>query len=195
MHRILWAVVFLVSVNAYAETVYVIDRIRVGIYSGVANQEPLLANVVTGEALQVLQKEDGYIRVRTTQGTEGWIDAAYVTTEAPVRQRVDVVRKQLKAARDQVSKLREKLVATQQALSEEKQRVRDLANALEQRMSLVTEERPQAAPEPAPAPATGGGTFLWILAASAMLVVGFVAGMLYIRERYRRRLGGMHLRI
>ncbi len=49
-------------------------------------------------------------------------------------------------------------------------------------------------------PVTGGKDgiqvyLLWIGISFAMLVVGFISGVTWLRERYRKRLGGMHLRV
>lgn len=40
-----------------------------------------------------------------------------------------------------------------------------------------------------------GFSWLWLLFSFAMLVVGFWAGMAWLREHNRKKLGGMHLRI
>jgi SH3 domain protein len=60
----------------------------------------------------------------------------------------------------------------------------------------------EAAREPtAPAPETldstteSGFSFVWLLVAFAMLVVGFIGGVVWVKESIRRRMGGMYLRI
>jgi len=37
--------------------------------------------------------------------------------------------------------------------------------------------------------------FVWLGISFAMLVIGFAVGVVWLRERNRRRLGGMYLRI
>jgi hypothetical protein len=40
-----------------------------------------------------------------------------------------------------------------------------------------------------------GFSWLWLLVSFAMLIIGFWAGVAWLRERNRKKLGGMHLRV
>jgi Bacterial SH3 domain len=67
----------------FAETLYV----QVGtaqIRSGKTSLDPVTGQVRFGEALNVLQREDKYIQVKTRDGVQGWIYSAKLATTPPV---------------------------------------------------------------------------------------------------------------
>ncbi len=80
--------------------------------------------------------------------------------------------------------------------------------ALEQLKSEVSEKPPSAAasnpeapaaepnpPCPSPCVESAGFAYGWLALSFAMLILGFVAGVVWLRERNRKKLGGMYLRI
>lgn len=58
-----------------AETRYVSDRLEIPLRSGKSTQHRILRMVPSGTPLEVLEvdKENGWTRVRTPSGTEGWV--------------------------------------------------------------------------------------------------------------------------
>jgi len=47
-----------------------------------------------------------------------------------------------------------------------------------------------------PAANAGSGFSLaWLIVSFAMLIIGFVAGVIWVRESIRKRMGGMYLRV
>lgn len=50
-------------------------------------------------------------------------------------------------------------------------------------------------PQPAEYPKESGFSFIWLGVAFAMLVVGFIGGVIWVKESIRRRMGGMYLRV
>lgn len=50
-------------------------------------------------------------------------------------------------------------------------------------------------PRPAPRAESAGFAYGWLALSFAMLIIGFIAGVVWLRERNRRKLGGMYLRI
>ena len=66
-----------------AETVYISDRLVVGLYEGKTGDTKLLKGLPTGTPLQVLERDNKLARVKTPGGLEGWIDASYTMTDKP----------------------------------------------------------------------------------------------------------------
>jgi hypothetical protein len=89
----------------------------------------VLAIVAPGERLEVLQKGDGWVRVRTTTGKEGWVIAAHLNETAPPLERVS----QLEA---ETSRLRAELAG----LETERERLQETAGELEGRDAERTSE-------------------------------------------------------
>jgi SH3 domain protein len=214
---VVWLGVLLAPAGAWAETAYVSDKIHTEIRAQADRASAVLKSVSTGAALEVLERGPGMTRVRDADGTEGWIDAGMLTTEPPARNRLDSMKTQVDGLKGQLEK-------AQAALAQESAKSADLAKKLAEKSALLDKtgaEKTQlqsavqaatqaataaaaaAAPEPpaAPAPATPAtGDSLWTTVAwgvfsFAMLVLGFFAGMVYLREVNRKKMGGMYLRI
>ena len=150
--------------TAAAETVYIIDRLQVGLRA--ERDGAVVKPLVTGAALDVLERDERFVRVRDRTGAEGWLEARYVSPQVPARLQLEKVQDELNKARAQ------------------------LAEA-------------QAKPKnPVPPPVVADDVeteyeldYVWLFVALGMLVVGFIAGILWHRESIRRRMGGMYLRI
>jgi len=56
--------------------------------SGASLGHRVLASITPGERLDVLQKGDGWVRVRTAAGKEGWVMEAHLDPTAPPFERV-----------------------------------------------------------------------------------------------------------
>ena len=56
--------------------------------SGASTGYRVVANIAPGEKLELLQRGDGWVRVRTAAGKEGWVVDAHVDATAPPRERV-----------------------------------------------------------------------------------------------------------
>lgn len=65
--------------------------------------------------------------------------------------------------------------------------------AREQAARQAAAAKPPVAPPPPPE--DGGFSFIWLGIAFAMLLLGFVGGIVWVKESIRRRMGGLHLRI
>lgn len=66
-----------------AETVYVTDRFEIGVHESTELDSIILAVIPSGTTLTVVAKEAGFVRVRTPDGVEGWVDARYVGPDKP----------------------------------------------------------------------------------------------------------------
>jgi hypothetical protein len=69
--------------TAQAEQLYVIDKLVVGVYPQAESEDGKLANLETGDAVEELERVDKHVRVRLSNGTEGWVKANYLTAQPP----------------------------------------------------------------------------------------------------------------
>jgi hypothetical protein len=74
--------VLLLVAIAYAETVYVRSR-SASLRQGKSSVDQVVTRVGLGEALEVLIREEGWVRARTAEGKEGWIFGSNVSSEKP----------------------------------------------------------------------------------------------------------------
>jgi SH3 domain protein len=78
---------------ALAETNYVSDEMHITFRSGPASDRKIIKLLVSGQALEVQQKEGEWALVRLPDGKEGWVLHRYLTTEEPC----DMVLERLRA--------------------------------------------------------------------------------------------------
>jgi SH3 domain protein len=185
---------------AAAETAYITDQLYITLREGQANDTAAIKTVVAGTRLEVLQRLAGFALVKEPQGAEGWVAERYLTADAPARNRLDSVSAELKQVQADASALRNQLAAAQKALVDEQQKGRALDARLREAAAGATAIAPAAAPTPEtvaePAPQRRGFFSLpWAAISFAMLLAGFGLGVLWLRERTRRKLGGMHIRV
>jgi len=203
MRNLFGVTLVLISSSALAETAYVSDRLSAPLRWAQGEDAPVVKQLEAGTPLEVLERAGGFARVKDRQGAEGWLDARQLSAELPARAQLGRASDELKQLRAQLASADAELKKTRAALAE--------ANAKAQ--SLETKA---TAPPPAPPPvavpsapttnattppdgstksADGAKTWAWVLGAFAMLGIGFVAGILWLRESIRRRSGGMYIKV
>ncbi len=72
----------------FAETAYVTDSLRLGIHATEDTSDDAFENLVSGTAVEVLERKANYARVKLADGREGWVRAAFLVTGKPAQVRV-----------------------------------------------------------------------------------------------------------
>jgi hypothetical protein len=184
---------------AQAETVYVAERIRIGLRAEVVETSGVVKTVETGTPLEVIERFDKLARVRDPQGTEGWIEARYLSPDPPARLQLTSLQEDLAKSRTQAAAAQAQLKKAQSTLAEQAEKIKELEKNAADRPApaLVAPVAIKAPPPVTPAAAnTGSGfSYLWLGISFAMLGIGFAAGVRWLRESIRKRSGGMYLRV
>ncbi len=68
---------------ALAEIMYVTDILRLGIHENRDTADKPFKVLVSGDALDIIERDIYYARVKTMEGDEGWVKASYLVTEKP----------------------------------------------------------------------------------------------------------------
>ncbi len=76
-----------ISALAAAETAIVSDHLPINV-RGPGPEDRIIAAVRSGERLVVLERQPGYLRVRTPKGDEGWVLSRFTQTEPVARERL-----------------------------------------------------------------------------------------------------------
>ena len=63
---------------AAAETAYVTDSLRLGLHAASDTSDRPFENLVSGTAVEVLERNTNYARVRLADGREGWVKATFL---------------------------------------------------------------------------------------------------------------------
>ena len=179
---------------AGAETVYVTDSLRLGLYHSDDTSDKPFVNLVSGTELQVLERNASYARVRTPAGEEGWVKAAFLVQEKPAQVRVAELEAEVaglrnetesrpagSSAADSLDRLAKPVAASKdanEALHEALGRLRRENEVYEARLESYRGSLPLA----------------WVAAALVVsLASGFVAGLWWLDALIRRRHGGFRV--
>lgn len=183
---------------AQAETVYVAERLRIGLRADMEETSPVVKSVETGAPLEVVERLEKLVRVRDPQGTEGWIESRYLTPDPPARSQLAKLQEDLARSRAQATEAQAQLKKAQSALVEQADKIKELEKTASDR-PLPVPPAPVVvkAPPVIPTAAHDGFHFSypWLGFSFAMLGVGFAAGVRWLRESIRKRSGGMYLRV
>jgi hypothetical protein len=183
---------------AQAETVYVAERLRIGLRADMEETSPVVKTVETGAPLEVVERLEKLVRVRDPQGTEGWIEARYLTPDPPARSQLTKLQEDLARSRAQATEAQAQLKKAQSALAEQTDKIKELEKTAGA-SPLPVPPAPVVvkAPPVIPVAAQDGFriSYPWLGISFAMLGVGFAAGVRWLRESIRKRSGGMYLRV
>lgn len=72
-----------VATPALAETMYVTDQLRLGLYAGEGATGQRLKLLSSGDRLEVVERRTHFSRVTTSDGTTGWVKAAFLVADKP----------------------------------------------------------------------------------------------------------------
>jgi len=176
---------FLLGLPALADTVYIKERLSVSIRADQAPDSAVVGRVQTGAGLDVLEQGDGFAKIRTADGVEGWIANSYITRDKPAAMRILAAETRLKASQAEAESLKKQVVSL-----EEKLKAAQASAA-----AVPVQKAPEPAPDVKTVPTMVVPNLLWLAISFAMLIAGFVVGVIWLRERTRRKLGGMHIRV
>lgn len=217
---ILRLLVFLLLVSAghlaLAETAYVSDRLEVTLRTGTSTQHSIVRMLPSGARLEVLETDaaSGYSRVRTADGTEGWVLSRYLMERPAARDQLGAATERaasmelrvadlaaqveaLTGERNELQVQRDGLEAEVADLRAELDNVRrvsasslelDQANReLRTRVAATDQENARLRGEIAELERNTQRN--WFLAGAGVLLLGLVLGLVLPRIRWRRRSG------
>lgn len=197
-----------------AQSAWVSDEFEVTLRTGPSTGNAIQLMLASGTRLMVLERnaENGYTRVRTGGGTEGWVLSRYLMSEPSAREQLAQLSSQLVSATEEGSSLNEQLDGIRAEYATAKQRIETLSRdkaSLESELAAIrrtaadvlaidrqnTELREQLAAtgirmgslEQENRELSGESTRFWFVTGAAVLVVGMLLGIWLPRVRWQRR--------
>ena len=197
-----------------AQSAWVSDEFEITLRTGPSTGNAIQLMLASGTRLMVLERnaENGYTRVRTGGGTEGWVLSRYLMSEPSAREQLERLSSQLVSATEQGSSLNEQLDGIRAEYATAKQRIETLSRdkaRLESELATIrrtaadvlaidrqnTELREQLAAtgirmgslEQENRELSGESTRFWFVTGAAVLVVGMLLGIWLPRVRWQRR--------
>ncbi|NOG61487.1 MAG: TIGR04211 family SH3 domain-containing protein [Proteobacteria bacterium] len=86
---------WLIATVTQAETVYVIDELKIGLHESASINSPIVKLVPSGTELTVIGRSDGLVHVEEPEGGRGWINSKYLVDKKPGKARVSELEKEI----------------------------------------------------------------------------------------------------
>jgi SH3 domain protein len=101
---VLFLVLAALSMSLHAQSAYISDDLNVAIRSGKTFQHRIMRFVPSGTRVEVLQTDDdGYVLIRTPEGTEGWLEGTNLSTQPHARDRLAQAERQMDSLRERIT--------------------------------------------------------------------------------------------
>ena len=89
-----------------SQAAYITDKLVAGLYEKAEVSDKPIKALNSGTPLEVVSRKDDFVKVRTSDGAIGWVEASYLTDEKPARSmlldiqsKVSILQKQLEQAK------------------------------------------------------------------------------------------------
>jgi Bacterial SH3 domain len=99
----------------HAQTLYVIEQLVVNVNSAPDASGGRVANIKSGDAVEVLDRQGDQIHVQLANGTEGWVRKSYLSPEAPLQRRLTERAAEVDKLKQDVTRLEGELAAAKAA--------------------------------------------------------------------------------
>jgi len=179
---------------------FVSDKLVLNVYSEPEQVGSRVATIETGDAVDEIERGQGFVRVRLTDGREGWVGSNYLTSDAPAVVQLRDLQRQQKGASQTVDKKATEEIARLKKESESLQtQVKEL-KAAAAATPAPTDEGVLEGASPAPqqldagAPASNGGPiWMWVLIVVAAAALAYLAGYQTLARRIHKKFGGLRI--
>ena len=104
--------------SSHAQDQYVRDELRINLRDGPGDGYSVVRVLVSGDPVARLDQRGGWIRVRTGEGSEGWLPQGYLSDAAPASVALPRLESQLAKARTRVQQLEGELANHEEVLQE-----------------------------------------------------------------------------
>jgi SH3 domain protein len=187
--------IFAAAGVAAADTAYVTDSLRLGLHAASDTSDRAFENLVSGAAVEVLERNPNYARVRLLDGREGWVKAMYLVPSKPAAARVAELEAEMLNLKDAAAAAKAAQTTAEQELARYKAELQAKTGSAEtiqetverlQEENRAHEERLEAYRYALP--------IKWVIPALVVvLVAGFLAGLWWLDALIRRRHGGFRV--
>ena len=90
---LIFAIILTITIKSvFADTRYVSDELIISVRDGQNQDDNVLGYIRTGTAVDVFEEKGRYLRIRTKDGLEGWVQTQYIISEKPNGRIIDDLR-------------------------------------------------------------------------------------------------------
>ncbi len=98
---------FILVNHTLAETRYVGDQLIITLRQGKSTKHKILKTLKTGTPLEILEEDDSYYKVRTSDGIEGYVLRQYISSTPPKTQRIEELEMLNNSLQKKINRLKE----------------------------------------------------------------------------------------
>jgi hypothetical protein len=179
---------------------FVSDKLVLNVYSEPEQAGSRVATIETGDAVDELERREGFVRIRLADGSEGWVGSNYLTNDAPAAVQLRDLQRQQKGASQAVDKKAAEEIARLKKEGEALQaQVKELKAAAASAPAVADDgvlEGASPGPQQLAAVAstnTGGSIWLWSLIVAGVAGLAYAAGYQSLARRIRKKFGGLRV--
>jgi len=119
---LIFAIILTITIKSvFADTRYVSDELIISVRDGQNQDDNVLGYIRTGTAVDVLEEKGHYLRIKTKDGLEGWVQTQYIISEKPngriiedLRNEINDLNKKVESSKNGQGSLSDKLLVTKQ---------------------------------------------------------------------------------
>ena len=180
---------------------FVSDKLVLNVYSEPEQAGSRVGTIETGDAVDELERGEGFVRIRLSDGREGWVGTNYLTTDAPAAVQLRDLQRQQKSTTRAVDKKAAEEIARLKKESESLQtQLKQLKAAASASAPAPDDDGVLEGASPAPqqlamvAPANSSGSiWLWLLVVVLAAGLAYAAGYQSLARRIRKKFGGLRI--
>lgn len=180
---------------AHAETAYITDQLRLGLHRAADTSDRAFRTLESGQELEIISRNRNYANVRLTDGTVGYVKAAYLVTDKPAKLIVNETQAEKERLEGELARLQASFAQPAATIASLEQRLEKSSAELAVSQQNVDElsrqnadyaERYSAYKYSLPLTWVGGALLVCLLA-------GFLGGLWWTDYRSRQRHGGIRI--
>ena len=179
---------------------FVSDKLVINVYSEPEQAGSRVGTIETGDAVDELERGEGFVRVRLGDGREGWVGSNYLTPDAPAAVQLRDLQRQQKGASqtadkkatEEIARLKKDNDSLQTQVKELKAAAASAPDVAEEGVLEGAASGPQQLASATPA-SSGGPVWLWSLIVVAAAGLAYAAGYQSLARRIRKKFGGLRI--
>ncbi|MCH7536775.1 MAG: TIGR04211 family SH3 domain-containing protein [Proteobacteria bacterium] len=193
--RLILGFLALLPLAAMADTAYVTDNLRLGLYESADTSGRPFRMLESGQAMEILTRDRNYANARMPDGDEGWVKSAYLVSEKPAKLIVAETIAERDALAAELEEIKLAFATPAATIETLRSDAEDLATRLQAAESQLIElEQENAGYSGIRDQYKGSLPVNWVVAAIGIcLVGGFLGGLWWVDRRSRIRHGGIRI--
>ena len=193
--RLIIGVLALLPIVAAADTAYVTDNLKLGLYEAEDTSGRAFRTLDSGQTMEVLLRTNNYANVRLPDGTEGWVKTAYLVNDKPAKLIVEETAAQRDALAAELEQAKQAFAEPAATIDALRTETSSLTNQLETAQGEITALQEQnASIQGMKEQYKGSMPLSWVGGATLVcLIVGLLGGLWFSDYRSRQRHGGIRI--